>query len=329
MNYDIDFVLLWVNGADPKWRQELSKYAPKEEGDKSEERFRDWDNLQYMFRIFEKFTPWVRKIHFVTWGHLPKWLNVNHPKLNIVNHKDFLDKENLPVFNSRAIECNLHRINELAEHFVYFNDDMFLLREVNPGYFFVEGLPCDLFALNVISTDITAHMKINNIKVLSNHFEKKEVLLRSFRKWFRFQNGIELIKSILLLPWPQFTGFYSHHLPQPFLKSTFEKVWSVESDTLNLTSSSRFKKSSDVNQFLFKWWQILQGNFVPRSYRHAKNISIWNYDDAKKAADLIVADKLEMICLNDHLSDGTFEESKKIIQEAFESRFPNKSSYEL
>ncbi len=329
MNYDIDFVLLWVNDSDPEWRQVLSRYTPFEEGDKSEERFRDWNNLQFMFRSFERCTPWVRKIHFVTWGHVPEWLNINHPKLNIVNHHDFLNMEHLPVFNSRAIECNIHKIPDLAGRFVYFNDDMFVLRKVDADYFFVDGLPCDLFALNVISTDITAHMKINNIKVLSKYFEKREVMWRLFRKWFRLGNGIELVKTMLLLPWPQFTGFFSHHLPQPFLKSTFEKVWSLENGILEFTSASRFKKSSDVNQFLFKWWQVLEGNFVPRSYRLAKNISIWTHDDARKAADLIVSDKLEMICLNDHLSDGTFEESKKIIQEAFESRFPNKSSYEL
>lgn len=328
MAYDIDFVLLWVDGDDPAWKRELSKHTSVEPGDKSEARFRDWDNLQYMFRSFEVCLPWVRKIHFVTWGHVPVWLKTNHPKLNIVNHQDFLAEENLPIFNSRAIECNLHRIKGLSENFVYFNDDTFVLRQLAPEYFFLFGLPRDLFALNVISTDITAHMKINNIKVLSKHFDKREVLLKNFRKWFRLGNGIELIKSILLLPWPQFTGFFSHHLPQPFLKSTFDKVWSVEGDILELTSSSKFKKSSDVNQFLFKWWQILEGNFVPRSYRSAKNISIWSLADAKKAADLIKEDALEMICLNDHLSDGTFDESKEIIKEAFDSRFPVKSSFE-
>ncbi len=325
---DIDFVLLWVDGNDPDWRAEFSEYV-SEEGDKSEERYRDWDNLQFMFRSFQQCTPWVRKIHFVTWGHVPKWLNIDHPKLHIVHHREFLKEEYLPVFNSRAIECNMHRIPGLSEHFVYFNDDTFVLRRVGPEYFFANELPCDLFALNVISTDITAHMKINNINVLNKHFEKRKILLHLFRKWFRFGNGIELIKTILLLPWEKFTGFFSHHLPQPFLKSTFEKVWQVENEILALTSASRFKKSSDVNQFLFKWWQILEGNFMPRTYHHAKNIFIWCHEDAVKAARLIKDDKLEMICLNDHLSDGTFEESKNIIRAAFEKRFPAKSSYEL
>lgn len=325
---NIDLVILWVDGSDPDWRRDYNTFT-HEDGDKSDARFRDWGILHYWFRSIEVNLPWIRKIHFVTWGHIPSWLSINHPKLNIVNHHDFLDIKNLPVFNSRAIECNLHKIPDLAERFVYFNDDMFVLRRVDKEYYFLNGLPRDLFALNIISTDITAHMKINNIKILNGYFDKKEVLLRLFRKWFRPSNRIEFIKSILLLPWPQFTGFFNHHLPQPFLKSTFNKVWDAEPEILKLTSSSKFKKSSDVNQFLFKWWQILEGNFEPRTFRRAKNISIWTYADAAKAASLIRENKLEMICLNDHLSDGSFDESIKIIQEAFAYRFPGKSSFEL
>jgi len=329
MNHDIDFVLLWVDGNDPLWKQEFSQYVSTEEGDKSINRFRDWDNLQYMFRSFEKSTPWVRKIHFVTWGHVPEWLNTNHPKLNIVHHSDFLKKEYLPVFNANAIECNIHRITGLAEHFVFFNDDTFVLHPIKRESFFISGLPCDLFALNVISTDITAHMKINNIKVLSKYFDKRKVLLKHFRKWFRLENGIELIKSVLLLPWPQFTGLFRQHLPQPFRKATFEKLWSIEEQVLQCTSRSRLRKNSDVNQYLFKWWQILEGSFHPRSFRNSKAVFICTNEDAQYAAKLIKNNSLEMICLNDHLSDNTFAQSKEVIKEAFRSRFPQKSSFEL
>src|SRR5699024_12042624 len=90
----IDFVILWVDRNDPEWQKEKQKYE-NNKGDKKEIRYRDWDNLQYWFRGVEKFAPWVNKIHFVTWGHLPKWLDTEHPKINIINHKDFLSKENL------------------------------------------------------------------------------------------------------------------------------------------------------------------------------------------------------------------------------------------
>jgi len=71
----------------------------------------------------EQFAPWVRKIHFVTCGQKPEWLNADHPKLSLVNHSDYIPQQFLPTFNSSLIEIYLHRIPDLTEHFVYFNDD--------------------------------------------------------------------------------------------------------------------------------------------------------------------------------------------------------------
>ena len=59
-----------------------------------------------------------------------EWLNTKHPKLNIVCHEDFIPQKFLPTFNSHTIEWNFHRIPGLTEQFVYFNDDMFLLKPV-------------------------------------------------------------------------------------------------------------------------------------------------------------------------------------------------------
>ena len=78
----------------------------------------------------------MRKVHFVTWGHIPQWLNTKHPKLNIVCHEDFIPQKFLPTFNSHTIEWNFHRIPGLTEQFVYFNDDMFLLKPVYMEDFF-------------------------------------------------------------------------------------------------------------------------------------------------------------------------------------------------
>ena len=73
---DIDFVLPWVDGSDPAWRAERSRRAGCEEGDSSDVRYRDWGTLRYWFRAVDKFAPWARRVHFITWGHLPAWLNV-------------------------------------------------------------------------------------------------------------------------------------------------------------------------------------------------------------------------------------------------------------
>ena len=127
---NIDFIITWVDGNDQVWQEEKAKYSGKTTGDDRAKRYRDWEFLQYWFRGIEQCAPWVNKIHFVTCGHLPLWLNTEHPKLNIVNHKDYIPEQYLPTFSCRPIELNLHRIPGLSDNFVYFNDDMFLFQPV-------------------------------------------------------------------------------------------------------------------------------------------------------------------------------------------------------
>ena len=144
-NMPIDFVVPWVDGSDPVWQAKKVKYTGVKTADgNTEARYRDWDTLKYWFRGVEKFAPWVRYVWFVTDDQKPDWLNTDNPKLKWVKHTDFIPQEYLPTFSANPIEWNLHRIEGLAEQFVYFNDDVFLIRKTDPKDFFVDGLPCDL-----------------------------------------------------------------------------------------------------------------------------------------------------------------------------------------
>ena len=112
----IDFVLLWVDGDDPAWREAFlnARKAAGRDADLSAIRFRDWQTLPYWFRAVERFAPWVRRIHLITWGHLPAWLDTSHPKLHIVRHEEYLPGEYLPSFNSNTLELNIARIEGLC-----------------------------------------------------------------------------------------------------------------------------------------------------------------------------------------------------------------------
>ena len=193
----IDFVIIWVDGNDKEWRAEKDKYDDKPVStSNSEVRFRDWDNLQYWFRGVEKFAPWVRKIHFVTWGHLPKWLDTSNPKLNIVNHKDYIPEKYLPTFSSHTIELNLHRIEGLADKFVYFNDDMFITAPTKAEDFFKNGKPCDTVAMDCIyfNKDSAGFFNGANLNIINNHFNKRASIKKNFKKF----NEAEVNKIIRL-----------------------------------------------------------------------------------------------------------------------------------
>jgi len=77
---------------------------------------------------------------------IPAWLNTSSPKLKLIQHRDIwpLDRadRDLPVYNSQPIEAHLHRIPNLSEGFVYFNDDMFVGRSLEKSFFFTnDGKP--------------------------------------------------------------------------------------------------------------------------------------------------------------------------------------------
>ena len=182
----IDFVMIWVDGNDPEWQKEKNKYdSSTEKGDNTIVRYRSWDNLQYWFRGIEKFAPWVNKVHFVTWGHLPPWLNKEHPKLNIVNHRDYIPEKYLPTFNANTIELNLHRIEGLSEQFVYFNDDMFITDHVKPRDFFRGGRPMDTYSMDCIffAKKSAGFFNGNDIELINTHFNKNECMKKHFTKY--------------------------------------------------------------------------------------------------------------------------------------------------
>lgn len=137
----VDLVYTWVDGNDPKWRQVrnetvLKQIEPLPEGSSSQNRFRDRNELKYSLRSVQRFAPFVNHIYIVTFGQKPSWLKP-HPKITIVDHEEiFPNKADLPTFNSQAIEANIHRIPNLNERFIYFNDDFLLGNDVTMGDFF-------------------------------------------------------------------------------------------------------------------------------------------------------------------------------------------------
>ena len=329
---DIDFVITWVDMEDPKWKAEFSKYSGKKDNEKngvSEARFRDYGFLKYWFRGVEKFAPWVRKIHFVTCGQKPEWLDANNPKINLVNHKDYIPEQFLPTYNSVVIERYMHKIPGLAEHFVYFNDDFFIINKVGIERFFKNGLPCDIavFQYNPSWSQWYKTLK-NNLKIINKHFNKKEVMTRDHNKWFHKSYGSKARLNYLLKPYNKFITLRTPHNAQPYLKSTFDEVWAVAEMDLTETSANRFRAVTDYTPELFRTWQICRGNFEPyNTYVDTKMFPL--LIRSKQAIKAIYNQSYSLICLNDNVHIRNYAQVMEGLQEAFESILPEKSSFEL
>lgn len=337
---DIDFVIAWVDGGDPAWRAEKKVCAQKlgltnknDDVDGREERYRDWNNLRYWFRGVERFSPWVRTIHFVTWGHLPPWINTKHPKLHIVNHADYLPQMFRPTFNANTIELNFHRINGLSEHFVYFNDDVFLINAVQPEDFFRHGRPCDMLALqpDVANPDnvVMPYILLNDAMVLAKYFDKRTNVRSQPGAYFHIGYPPRyFFYNLLEMSFPKFTGFFTVHGPSPLKKSTYNTLWQKESELLTKTCLHPFRHRDDVNQYLIREWQKLSGEFEPVNLLHMfRYFNIKNENHALLSC--IRKQSAKCICVNDSDKKINFESVKAELNQALEQILPLKSEFEL
>ena len=126
--YEIDLVYLWVDGSDPAWltkKQQVTGIVSDQSETNNKGRYINNDELRYSLRSVERYVPWIRKIFIVTDNQFPEWLNKDHPKIRVVDHREIMPEEALPCFNSSVIEYFLYRIPGLADRFLFANDDMF------------------------------------------------------------------------------------------------------------------------------------------------------------------------------------------------------------
>lgn len=336
---DIDVVIPWVDPTDKEWQASKNKFLKDLNNDKvdnSENRFRDWDNFKYVFRGIDKFMPWVHKIYLIICGQVPDWMNKEaDDRLVIVNHSDYIPKEYLPTFSSHPIELNLHRIKELSEHFIYLNDDYFVINETSPEDFFVDGLPCDYALEDPITPDhkdIFNNILINNMVLLNSHYDRRTVLKEQKKKFYSMCDKKAFITNMCFRPLKRnhFFGLHYSHLASNILKSTIEKVWTENREILEATSSHKFRNADDVNQFIFKNEQYVTGKFHPYNInRFGRAIQL---DDTIEGAvedvcRTITDSDYKMICINDcNIED--FDNTRTKINAALEKILPNPSVWE-
>ena len=326
----IDFVVPWVDDSDPVWRKKKAECLGTQDTDgNSEVRYRDWDTLKYWFRGVEKYAPWVRNIYFVTDNQKPEWLNLEHPKLKWVKHTDFIPAEYLPTFCCQAIEWNLHRIPGIAENFVFFNDDVFMINHTKPEDFFVDDLPCDLPCLGILyPCGFFSHVLFNNTELINRHFSLKKSIRKNPKKWIKSQPLSGLLKLLLygnrdLVPYSM-----SPHIQLSFKKKTYETLWKEEYELIHSTCISKVRNKDIVTSYCVRDWQIFSGEFYPKK-PIGKNFHTATLAHSNEAVEYLRKQKGKVVCLNDSEDENDFELHKQMIINEFEKLFPEKSSFEL
>ena len=338
-DYPVDFVVTWVDESDTEWLIEKNNYFSRlQSGNKSSNtncRYRDWGWFRYWFRAVEKYAPWVRYVWLVTYGHTPEWLDLDNPKLRVIRHDEFIPAEYLPTFSSRCIELNLWRIKELSEHFVYFNDDMYLFGENLKYDFFTGNLPnyCaiaePLHAIDRMTS--YEHSILNTLGLYNSQFNLREVMEEAPEKWFSVFYGNDAMINRTAYEFGFLSGIHFSHLPYPMRKSSMEACHHIFEQQFHNTCLGHFRKMEDINHQVYLLWELCHNTFEPVSIDHSGvffNIRKDNLDRIRKVFES--HSHTAAICLNDNelIPEEHFEELRDALTKLMESRFPDKSSYE-
>lgn len=337
---DIDFVIFWVDGSDVEWQKKKALYKGTS-FQNADVRYRDWGFLKYWFRAVAEYAPWVNHVYFVADDQKPEWLNWDNPKLTYVDHKDFIPHEYLPTFQANTIENNLHRISGLCEHFVVFNDDMFINAPIRPEYYFREGLPCDATMEHIFEGcgynppddwGISI-MEYCDTQIINAHFDRRRVTGLNKKGWYGSYLGRKYrLQSyiIRLFNRSEFQHFYTPHNEKAFLKSVYNELWSLENKAL-AKSCSRFREPMSINNYVFRYWQLAKNQFYPTEVLSKRKVLQLRRNSIPQLKTMLSDCQIKSLCLNDS-ADCSYEDYlvlKLQIIELFEKKFAQKSVFEL
>ena len=291
----MDIVITYVNGNDPVWQKDYEKFTKVPV---MEKRFRDWGTLQYLLRGIEKHMPFIRKVFLVVShrSQIPEW--VDESNLNVVLHEDFVPEEYLPTFNCNTLEMNLHRIKGLDEQYLYFNDDLFPVRDCKPGDFYRDGKALIGFTKHYWGTGMFKQICRN-----SDALARKALGMPASRSFIR----------------PQ-------HICAPMLKSECEKMCGIVAEDI-AASYTRTREGRNYNQYMFTDYLFYQGKALSEKIS-SKHLSV-AVSSASRIRKAIEAPSRNLICINDvRLSEKRYEKLRNTVIDAFEKKFPQKSRFE-
>lgn len=309
--FPIDVVYTWVDGDDPAWQRERQRAQSRMAGAAlttadDAGRYASRDELRYSLRSIDYFAPWVNRIHLVTAGQRPPWLGDADPRLHLVDHAEIFGEDGqLPTFNSHAIEAQLHRIPGLAEHFVYFNDDVFLGRAVQPGTFFTPAGHSRFFPSghripepdeSRLPVDVAAR---NNRAVIEQRFGRTAT--RKFR-----------------------------HTPHAQRRSTLERIARENADVIAATVAAPFRSSTDVSipSSLAHYYGLCLGEAVPGQLDYGY-VDLSRPEAQLQLVRMLLATAPEALCINEVTArPGHEDDAERMVSHFLEHLYPVPSGFE-
>jgi glycosyltransferase involved in cell wall biosynthesis len=309
--FDVDVVYTWVDGDDEAWLAARDERITGLGGTPSARasgasRYRSRDELRYSMRSIHLFAPWVRRIHLVTAGQVPDWLDTSHDRIRVVDHREILPGSALPTFSSHAIETRLHAVPDLADHFVYVNDDVFLGRPRRKEHFFAPGgqyaaFVADHRAVGLPGTDDRPYLSAaqNNRRLLADAF------------------GVTLTHTMM-------------HSPHPQRRTTLEEISARFPDEVSRTTHAPFRSETDLSMLssFAQSYGLVTGQAF-RARAHHGYVDLGHQQLPVQLRQMLKRDR-DFFCIADNLL-AAFDEERAdgLLHDFLEQYFPIAAPWEL
>jgi len=273
----VDAVITWVDGNDPKHKAKIQHYLKDKSSLNSKTlnmRFNQINEIEFSVKSILKYAKFVRNIFIVTDNQTPDFLKNKefaskyYPTVSIVDHKIIFKGYHhyLPTFNCLPIESLLYKIPNLAEHFLYFNDDLFLANKTKLEDFFIDGKPVIRGSWTSFYEDIW--------------YKKVQIYLYKFlgkkdkSKLYGYKKGQQTIAKIL--------GFKKYvkldHTVSALRKSTYTDYYNNHPEMLERNIKHRFRHYEQyTNQSLANHLEIVKDH-----YKHQKDYQLVYFQNYKK-----------------------------------------------
>jgi hypothetical protein len=304
----VDIVYTWVDGEDPAWLARKSGHPEALDRGEQVARYTSRDELRYSLRSVAMYASWVRHIYLVTDRQVPSWLNTEHPQLSVVDHTEiFTDPGVLPVYNSHAIESQLHHIDGLAEQYLYLNDDVFLGRPVPPElFFFGNGMSKFFPSRAVLDVDPP---RAGEVAVMSAAKQNRALLEARF--------GATITTKM-------------RHTPHPQLRSVLAELERAYPSEFARVAASRFRQPDDlsITSALHHYYAYGTGRAVPATINYLYH-DIGRPETQRRLQNLLRTRHADAFCLNDHDSPPeAVTAQRQILNSFFQAYFPLPSPFE-
>tara|TARA_X000000950_G_scaffold246909_1_gene304800 strand:- start:1937 stop:2878 length:942 start_codon:yes stop_codon:yes gene_type:complete len=304
----IDAVITWVDGSEPNYQRKLKEYLT--DNNTLKRQYFQANEINLCVASILKYAPFIRKIFIVTDKQRPNLDSIKHlvtlDKVEIIDHEEIFrdNKDCLPTFNIRSIDALLFKIKNLSDKFIYFNDDMFLVKETSQEDWFINnkavltGVWAKTYNKQVIKTLSHRIKKFINVRPSFNAAQSRAANIVGFHDKY----------------------FKSYHCGRPQIKSVIKNFYDINPERLTNQIKHKFRDGRQYMPYSLCWHLLIKKNlYVESSTNKLVEINKSKNLSAKKLENILISidSKANVKFLNIQDLNIATQETQQVFQNWF------------